>query len=96
MYLWTTIVSGPRPATVLDMWRMIWELNTNRIVMLTRETENGKVMCYQPMFFEYIISDRKDLSRVQLFIFYGFTLLKSIKQIVNTRDVCKTLTSRPF
>ena len=75
---------------------MIWELNTNRIVMLTREMENGKVMCYLPMFFEYIISDCKDLSKVQLFIFWGFTILKSINEIVNTRDICKTLTSCPL
>jgi protein tyrosine phosphatase len=36
---------GPKPATVNDMWRLIWQVNTNRVVMVTTEYENGKRKC---------------------------------------------------
>ena len=36
--------AGPRQNTLSDMWRMIWQLNINRIVMVTQLSENGKVM----------------------------------------------------
>lgn len=36
-------VTGPTTATLRDMWRMLWQLNSNRIIMLTGLTENKKV-----------------------------------------------------
>ncbi|XP_078144603.1 tyrosine-protein phosphatase non-receptor type 22 isoform X2 [Centroberyx gerrardi] len=36
---------GPLPHTVLDFWRMLWEYNTEVIVMACREFEMGKKKC---------------------------------------------------
>ena len=36
-------LTGPKPQTVEDLWRMIWLLNINRIVMLTQLTETRHV-----------------------------------------------------
>ena len=45
------------------MWRMVWQLNINRIVMVTQLSENGKVIlasviycsfCKQTMIFDLI------------------------------------------
>ena len=53
---------GPKPTTVLDMWRMIWELGTNRIIMLTKEFENGKVSCdkiLNEMYMKYLFGNER-------------------------------------
>ncbi|XP_060073690.1 receptor-type tyrosine-protein phosphatase kappa-like [Ylistrum balloti] len=36
---------GPRPGTVNDFWRMVWQLKTNKIVMLTNLIEGAKHKC---------------------------------------------------
>jgi protein tyrosine phosphatase len=36
---------GPMQDTFNDFWRMVWEQNSNIIVMLTKEVENLKVKC---------------------------------------------------
>ncbi|XP_033745467.1 receptor-type tyrosine-protein phosphatase epsilon-like isoform X2 [Pecten maximus] len=36
---------GPRPGTVNDFWRMIWQLQTAKIVMLTNLIEGGRPKC---------------------------------------------------
>ena len=36
-------VTGPKPDTVDDMWRLIWHIKANCIVVLTNVVEDGKV-----------------------------------------------------
>lgn len=38
---------GPLPATVDDMWRMVWEYNCKGIIMLTKCIEAGRKKCDQ-------------------------------------------------
>lgn len=42
---------GPLPTTVIDFWRMIWELESTVVIMLTREVESGVDKCtrYWPL-----------------------------------------------
>ena len=35
--------SGPKGETIADMWQMVWQTNSNRIVMVTNKVEGGKV-----------------------------------------------------
>lgn len=35
---------APIPDTIPDFWRMIWEQESSTIVMLSKETESGKVL----------------------------------------------------
>ena len=37
---------APVPDTIPDFWRMIWEQKSSTIVMLSKETESGKVGAY--------------------------------------------------
>lgn len=34
---------GPKPKTVNDFWRMVWQENAKYIVMVANVNENGKV-----------------------------------------------------
>ena len=34
---------GPKSHTAVDLWRMIWQENVNRIVMLANLVDDGKV-----------------------------------------------------
>lgn len=34
---------GPKPETLIDFWRMIWEKEVQLIIMVTSLEENGKV-----------------------------------------------------
>ncbi|XP_022097247.1 receptor-type tyrosine-protein phosphatase delta-like [Acanthaster planci] len=36
---------GPNKASLRDIWRMVWQLDVDKIVMLTNPVENGKVKC---------------------------------------------------
>ena len=36
-------LTGPKPETVNDFWKMVWEQETSVIVMLTQTMEKGKV-----------------------------------------------------
>ncbi|XP_064476701.1 receptor-type tyrosine-protein phosphatase kappa-like [Ornithodoros turicata] len=38
---------GPKPVTIADFWRMVWEENSCKIVMLTNLKEQEKVKCEQ-------------------------------------------------
>ena len=37
------IYLGPKDITVGDFWRMVWQEEANRIVMVANVKENGKV-----------------------------------------------------
>uniref|UniRef100_UPI00358DF266 receptor-type tyrosine-protein phosphatase H-like n=1 Tax=Myxine glutinosa TaxID=7769 RepID=UPI00358DF266 len=41
----------PMMGTLVDFWRMVWELGVSNIIMLTKFVENGKLKCerYWPM-----------------------------------------------
>jgi len=38
---------GPLPVTMADFWLMVWEQRSSLIVMLTTESERGRVKCHQ-------------------------------------------------
>ena len=38
---------GPLPVTTADFWQMVWEQRSSLIVMLTTESERGRVKCHQ-------------------------------------------------
>ena len=38
---------GPLPVTTADFWLMVWEQHSSLIVMLTTESERGRVKCHQ-------------------------------------------------
>ena len=38
---------GPLPVTTADFWQMIWEQRSSLVVMLTTESERGRVKCHQ-------------------------------------------------
>ncbi|XP_038056405.1 receptor-type tyrosine-protein phosphatase T-like [Patiria miniata] len=38
---------GPNKASVTDMWRMVWQENTPKVVMLTNVLEGDKIKCAQ-------------------------------------------------
>ncbi|KAJ8313177.1 hypothetical protein KUTeg_009270 [Tegillarca granosa] len=38
---------GPKTKTVIDFWRMIWQIKSGIIVMLTNPMEKGKAKCYK-------------------------------------------------
>ncbi|ESO94440.1 hypothetical protein LOTGIDRAFT_118033 [Lottia gigantea] len=38
---------GPNKPTIDDIWRMMWQLNSKTIIMLTNSTESGKKKCEQ-------------------------------------------------
>jgi len=39
-------LAGPTNETVTDMWRMIWQLKSSRIAMVTQLSENGVVYTF--------------------------------------------------
>ena len=36
---------GPMPDTTADFWRMVWQYKVKVVVMVTQDTEAGKVRC---------------------------------------------------
>ncbi|XP_022097252.1 receptor-type tyrosine-protein phosphatase alpha-like [Acanthaster planci] len=38
---------GPNKASLRDIWRMVWQLDVDKIIMLTNPVENGKTKCMQ-------------------------------------------------
>lgn len=38
---------GPLPNTAIDFWLMVWEQKSSLIVMLTTQSERGRVKCHQ-------------------------------------------------
>ncbi|CAG2060100.1 unnamed protein product [Timema podura] len=43
----TIATQGPRPNTVVDFWRMIWQEQVSVVAMLANVIENGKKKCEQ-------------------------------------------------
>ncbi|XP_033729637.1 receptor-type tyrosine-protein phosphatase T-like [Pecten maximus] len=83
---------GPRPGTVNDFWRMIWQLTTGKIVMLTNLIEGGRAKCdkYWPDEGEPLITPHFSiiLDRERSYAFYVIRDLtvtekktKSVRQI---------------
>ena len=48
------LLAGPKNETVTDMWRMIWQLKSSRIAMVTQLSENGVVYTFITKFNDYI------------------------------------------
>ena len=46
--IYFVITQGPNKTSVADIWRMVWQLDVDKIVMLTNPVENGKVHFKQP------------------------------------------------
>ena len=44
---WYIAAQGPKPETIVDFWRMVWENSTEAVVMTTGITEGGRVKCAQ-------------------------------------------------
>jgi len=44
---WYIAAQGPKPETIVDFWRMVWEKNSEAVVMTTGITEGGRVKCAQ-------------------------------------------------
>ena len=42
-----SVSKGPRSITTEDMWRMVWQVESNTIVMLANLFENDKVWLYK-------------------------------------------------
>lgn len=43
----THMHTGPKEETVVDFWRMVWQLHCPSIVMITNLKEGGRVKCEQ-------------------------------------------------
>lgn len=43
-------IVGPNPRTLDDFWLMVWQHDVNRIVMITKLVENGKVRATKIMY----------------------------------------------
>ena len=85
MYLSTnTLVSvglGPKDVTINDTWRMIWETNSNRIVMVTNKIEAGKVQykiqrCFVLCFMTFTMQEMFLLVFVTIYV-QSWVLLKA-------------------
>ncbi|XP_069126601.1 receptor-type tyrosine-protein phosphatase alpha-like isoform X2 [Argopecten irradians] len=70
---------GPRPGTVKDFWRMIWQLKTSKIVMLTNLVEGGKPKCdkYWPDESETITHGQFDIT-MDMERSYAFYVIRDI------------------
>nr|XP_022309502.1 receptor-type tyrosine-protein phosphatase zeta-like [Crassostrea virginica] len=69
---------GPKPTTVKDFWRMIWQEKIHTVVMLTRTIEGDKRKCeqYWPSLGRTIISGKVDITTVDETNYAFFTIRK--------------------
>ena len=61
---------APTANTKVDMWRMIWQENTNRVVMVTNLVESGKVSPrghYSLCQYVVLCLDAMDNTKVKMF-----------------------------
>jgi tyrosine-protein phosphatase non-receptor type 4 len=76
---------GPLPTTTFDFWQMVWEQRSSLIVMLTTESERGRVKCHQywpepymgPGHFGHFIVRSTSEEITPSFAFREFTLVNS-------------------
>ena len=61
-------MQAPRPWTINDLWRMVWEYDCRGIVMLTSLVEAGKVRT------ELVTHSKNETDPVQFNSFYRATL----------------------
>ncbi|XP_060078170.1 receptor-type tyrosine-protein phosphatase mu-like [Ylistrum balloti] len=76
---------GPKPNTLDDFWRMVWHVNSGKIVMLTNLIEGTKIKCHQywPEEGEQLNTDTFELKLDRERI-YAFYVLRDIS-IVNRK-----------
>lgn len=73
---------GPKPLTVKDFWRMIWQENVCKIIMSTNLIENGKTKCekYWPDSFENYGDITVNLTDSEIFADYVIRTFNIIKE----------------
>mmetsp|Transcript_6731 Transcript_6731/g.19984 ORF Transcript_6731/g.19984 Transcript_6731/m.19984 type:complete len:2097 (+) Transcript_6731:91-6381(+) len=79
---------APIEDTFADFWRMVWELGSNTIVMLTREVEKGQTKCHR--YWPDAVADSEGTAAQPQLAY------RDIVVCIEATDVCDTHTVRQF